>query len=62
MALIIHNFETVYIDDNWNNDNSCPVPCEDYGCCFDENGEECYWTHDNTNELDFLDDIFNVKF
>lgn len=45
MAVIISNFEPVYVDDNWSNNNMCPVPCEDCGCRFDEDGEECYWIH-----------------
>ena len=58
MAVIISNFEPVYVDDNWSNDNSCPVPCEECGC-----RDECYWVHgDDTNELEFLDDIFNIRF
>ena len=30
--VITYNLEPVYVDDDINNDNSCPVPCEDCGC------------------------------
>ena len=64
MAWVIsESLEPIYIDDNWSNDNSCPVPCEECGC-----RDDCYWKHessegeDDINELDFLGDVFNVKF
>lgn len=37
--IITENLESVYIDDIDNN-NGCPVPCEDRGCY-----DYCYWIH-----------------
>lgn len=54
--VITENLEPVYIDDK-DDGNMCPVPCEDCGC-----RDSCYWVHDDTNELEFLNDAFNVKF
>lgn len=58
MAWVINdNLEPVYIDDDWDNNNSCPVPCEECGC-----RNDCYWIKDDTNELEFLNDAFNIRY
>lgn len=42
---VINNFEPVYIDDDWNDNNMCPVPCDECGC-----KDDCYWIHELDEE------------